>query len=156
MAKTSAGLLMYRRILDTARMTKKIEVFLVHPGGPFFKNNDKVWSIPKGLCEKNENLLDCAKREFTEETSFARRALANVNFVNIGFVEYSNKKVYCWAFKNDLPKDFVFKSNLSKFRWPENDKGEFFDLETAKIKMLPAQHPLLLRLHQDLEEYPTL
>lgn len=149
MAKVSAGLLMYRKT------NNKIEVFLVHPGGPFFKFNDHVWSIPKGLQEDGENLLETAKREFCEETSFPGAALANVNFVNLGFVCYNNKKVYCWAF--DSPRSdrveasYVFKSNLSKFGWPENDKGEFFNFDVALSKIHPAQKPFLFTLRTILK-----
>ncbi len=149
MAKISAGLLMYRKILDPARMTR-IEVFLVHPGGPFFKLRDDVWSIPKGLQEDGEDLLETAKREFCEETgiSLARRGLVRQTFLNLGFVTYNNKIVYCWAFEQDLPKNYIFKSNPSKFGWPENDKGKFFDIETAKQKILPAQSEFLVRIKE--------
>lgn len=137
MTKISAGLLMYRF------KNKILEVFLVHPGGPFFKNNDKVWGIPKGEQHDEEDLLETAKREFEEETGirFARGPLTN-----LGFVKYNNKIVYCWAFESDLPENFVFKSNLSKFKWLENDKGEFFSIEEAKNKILPGQKIFLDRL----------
>lgn len=147
MAKISAGLLMYKLVAG------KPQVFLVHPGGPFFKFNDHVWSIPKGLQEDGEDLLETAKREFCEETgiSLARRGLVRQTFLNLSFVTYNDKIVYCWAFESDLPRfageaGFVFKSNPSKFGWPENDKGEFFNLETAKEKILPAQKEFLVRL----------
>ena len=67
MAKQSAGLLMYRRTPDAA-----LEVFLVHPGGPFFRNKDDgAWTIPKGEPDPGEDLLACARREFQEETGAA-------------------------------------------------------------------------------------
>jgi predicted NUDIX family NTP pyrophosphohydrolase len=55
----SAGILLFRF------KRKKLEILLAHPGGPFFDNKDEgVWSIPKGLCEDNESLLETARREF--------------------------------------------------------------------------------------------
>ena len=138
---------MYRKILDAARMT--IEVFLVHPGGPFFKNRDNVWSIPKGLQENGEDLLATAKREFEEETNIVILERSDRIFFDLNFVEYNNKRVYCWAFENNITDEEikkVFKCNFSKFGWPENDEGEFFDIETAKLKIFPGQLPFLERL----------
>lgn len=125
--------------------TGRIEVFLVHPGGPFFKNRDDVWSIPKGLQEEGEDLLETAKREFCEETNIVIPDLIR-NLYNIGSVTYNGKVVYAWAFEGDLPTDYILKSNASKFKWPENDRGEFFDLETAKKKILAEQSEFLKRL----------
>jgi len=135
MPKISAGLLMYRR-------NPNLEVFLVHPGGPFFKFKDNVWSIPKGEQKDGESLLETAKREFEEETGIVPPEWET----SLGMVEYNNKIVYCWAFENDLPKNFKLKSNLTKFGWPENDKGEFFGIPIVKTKILAAQVDFLSRL----------
>lgn len=144
MNKISAGLLMYRFV------NKELQVFLVHPGGPFWKNNDKVWGIPKGLVE-DDDLFETAKREFREETSFAGAALAKLNFVDLGFIVYPNgKKVYAWAFEGDLPNNFELKSNLTPQGWPEVDKGEFFTIEEAKQKIFPPQFELVMRLKDNL------
>ena len=149
MAKVSAGLLMYR----SAQGRDKLEVFLVHPGGPFFKNRDDVWSVPKGLVEPNEDLLAAAKREFTEETGIV--IASDTKQSSLGIVNYNNKTVHAWAFEKDLPKDsprfaseagFQLKSDPTPQGWPENDKGEFFNLETAKKKILKGQLPFLERL----------
>lgn len=128
-------------------MYRKNEVFLVHPGGPFFKNRDNVWSVPKGEQHDGEDLLETAKREFCEETNIVIPAFEPES---IGFVKYNNKLVYCWAFESDLPKEFIFKSNKTPQGWDENDRGEFFDLETAKLKIIKYQLLLLLsfeRIH---------
>lgn len=138
MSKTSAGLLMYRK------KDKRVEVFLVHPGGPFFKHRDDgIWGIPKGEQHDNEDLLVCAKREFTEETGIQ---IKTKKFLYLGFIEYNNKKVYAWAFGGGLPDNFVLKSNPSKFGWPEIDRGEFFSLEEASLKIHPVQKQFLLKL----------
>ena len=79
--KTSAGLLMYRFV------NKNLQVFLVHPGGPFFKFNDHVWSIPKGLKENGEDLLETAKREFFEETGISKTRLARPRLARLIFVK---------------------------------------------------------------------
>ncbi len=143
---------MYQKVPAAGKVTA--QVFLVHFGGPFWKNKDNgAWHIPKGLIEPDENILVCAIREFCEETSFERGPLANSIFRDLGFVEYNNKKVYCFAFESDLPKDFVFKSNKISTRlpagrqgWPENDRGQFFPIDEAMLKILPAQKVFLERL----------
>ncbi len=139
---------MYRRIPASA---EDLQVFLVHPGGPFFKNRDDVWGIPKGWIEENENLLEAAKREFSEETGMLLNP--NTSYCELGSTTYPNGKVvYAWAFEGDLPRDYILKSNPSKFGWPENDRGEFFDLETAKLKILPAQLPFLAKLASEVHQ----
>jgi predicted NUDIX family NTP pyrophosphohydrolase len=140
MSKISAGLLMYR-IRD-----RRLEVFLVHPGGPFFKKREDIWSIPKGERHDEEDLLTCAKREFLEETGIDS---GQARMTELGSVTHNNKAVYCWAFENNLSDEEIkkiFKSNPSKFGWPENDAGKFMDLETAHTKIFPGQKPFLSRL----------
>jgi predicted NUDIX family NTP pyrophosphohydrolase len=144
----SAGLLMY------TFYEGKLKIFLVHPGGPFFKNkNNGYWSIPKGLIEVNENLLDAAKREFEEETGI----VPGGEFIPLGTViQKNNKTVHAWAFKTEGEKEVEVKSNLFEIEWPpksgrkqkfpEIDKGEFFTEETAKEKINPAQVDFIERL----------
>jgi len=143
-AKVSAGLLMYRF------KDNELQVFLVHPGGPFWAKKDAgVWSIPKGLIEnENDDLLETAKREFLEETGIVIASGAKQSsFVDLGFITYKNgKQVYAWAFEQDLPENFVLKSNPTPQGWPETDRGQFFNLEVAKTKILAAQTELLSRL----------
>lgn len=146
--KISAGLLMYNKRND------KIKFFLVHPGGPYFKNkNDGIWSIPKGLVNNDENLLEAAKREFEEETSLFPEG----HFYPIGFVKQKNNKiVYAWAFESKLENPIEIKSNTFEMEWPprsgkvqifpEVDKGEFFTTEEAEKKIILEQKVFIKRL----------
>ena len=94
--KVSAGILMYRK------KGKEMEVFLAHPGGPFFKKKDKgAWTIPKGEVELQEGLLKSALREFKEEIGFEPQG----NFIFLdSTVQKSGKIVYAWAVEGDLPE----------------------------------------------------
>jgi len=142
MAKTSAGLLMYR-IRD-----KKAEFFIVHPGGPFWKNKDKgAWSIPKGQVEEGENEFEAAKREFEEETGVK----PDGDFWPLTPVrQKSGKIVKAWAFEGDCDPTAI-KSQIYKIDWPpgkvtefpEIDKAGFFDIERASELLNPAQVGLL-------------
>ncbi len=151
---------MYRKIPPAGGMTK-VEVFLVHPGGPLWAKKDAgVWSIPKGLVEnENDNLLETAKREFHEETGIEIPDSARMT--ELGLIIYKNgKQVYAWAFENDIPDPIEIKSNLFSMGWPpksgkfqefpEADRGQFFNLEEAKLKIIPAQTDLFIRLKERL------
>ena len=145
--QVSAGLLMYRYAQST------LEVFLVHPGGPFWAGKDKgAWSIPKGLIGPGEDSLEAAKREFEEETSIA----PSEPFICLGEIrQKSGKRIFAWAFhgRADLP---LVKSNLFTMEWPphsgvkkdfpEIDKGEFFSLPEARRKINQSQVQFLDRL----------
>ena len=145
--KQSAGILLYRLIHN------KPEFFLVHPGGPFFKNKDLgAWSIPKGEFEDGEDPLIAARREFEEETGQA----IDGDFIPLKSVKLkSGKIVYAWAIEKDIdPK--VLLSNTIQLEWPpksgkkieipEVDKGEWFSIDEAKEKINPAQVDLLNQL----------
>jgi predicted NUDIX family NTP pyrophosphohydrolase len=156
MPKISAGLLMYR---DRSENHASPEVFLAHPGGPFWKNKDDgAWMIPKGEVEDDEELLAAAIREFNEETG-----LTPVGpFLALGQVKHkSGKIVHAWAFEGDCDPTQI-RSNTFEFEWPpksgrkqkfsEVDRAEFFDLSTARRKMLPAELPLLDRFANLISE----
>jgi len=140
MPKTSAGLLLYR---DRNGVR---EVFLVHPGGPFWAHKDLgAWSIPKGEFESGEDPLDAARREFTEETSLT----AAGDFVPLKPLKQpSSKIVYAWAVKGDADparvrsNSFVFKGR----EYPEVDRAAWFSLPEARRKMLPGQLGFLAEL----------
>ena len=146
MAKHSAGLLLYRH--DSAGL----EVFLVHPGGPFWAHKDEgAWSIPKGEFEPTEDPLAAARREFTEETGFE----AEGDFVPLTPLrQKSGKIVHAWAVQMDCDPAHV-RSNT--FTWkgrefPEVDRAGWFDLETAKTKILPGQQGFLDELVGRLQQ----
>ena len=133
MPKTSAALLLYR-YRDNAR-----EVFLVHPGGPFWANKDEgAWSIPKGEFEPGEDPLSAAQREFTEETGF----VATGDFKPLTpLKQRSGKIVHAWAVNMDCDPALV-RSNTFTWKgrsYPEIDRAAWFSLPDARQKILPGQ-----------------
>lgn len=144
MPRESAGLLMYRT------RGGAVEVLLVHPGGPFFRNKDAgAWSIPKGEIEPGEDRLSAARREFEEETAIQPAG----PFLPLSPVrQRGGKTVHTWAFESDCDPTTV-KSNTFTMEWPpksgkqaefpEIDRAEFFDLDAAREKINPAQSRLL-------------
>jgi predicted NUDIX family NTP pyrophosphohydrolase len=151
--KRSAGLLVYRRRKGA------LEVFLVHPGGPFWAKKDRgAWTIPKGEYAEDEGPLDAAIREFEEETGFAIHG----KFAELGTVtQVSGKIVSAWACEGDLDAEKLI-SNSCEVEWPprsgrkitipEVDRGGWFSLEEAKARILPAQQPFLERLAKLLRD----
>jgi predicted NUDIX family NTP pyrophosphohydrolase len=144
MVQHSAGLLLYRR------RKRGPEVLLVHPGGPFWANKDEgAWSIPKGLCEPDEDALSAARREVAEETGFRPSGA----FIQLGtFRQSATKTVQVWAVETDAEaKDL--KSNVFSLEWPpksgrmqefpEVDRAAWLSLEEAARKMLAGQRPIL-------------
>ena len=145
--KRSAGLLLYRRTAE------EVEVFLVHPGGPYWAKKDRgAWGIPKGEYEADEEPLDAARREFTEETGFP----AEGEFLELGEVrQKSGKLTTAWAFEGECdPAKLV--SNTCEIEWPprsrrtitipEVDAGRWFSMAEAREFLREDQHPLLDRL----------
>ncbi len=147
MGKRSAGLLMYRASGD------ELEVFLIHPGGPYWAKKDAgAWAIPKGEYRKEEDPLAAAKREFHEETGFT----AAGKFLELGTVrQASGKVVTAWAFEGDCDPAKL-TSNRCEIEWPprsgrlveieEVDAGRWFGIEQARKYMRKDQTPLLDRL----------
>ena len=145
--KQSAGILLYRNTNNV------LEVFLVHPGGPFFKNKDEgSWSIPKGEFLDDEEPLTAAKREFEEETGQP----IDGGFISLGSIKQkSGKTVYAWAVEGDINHETIF-SNTCEVEWPprsgkkitipEIDRAEWFEVDEAKRKINPAQADLIDRL----------
>jgi len=144
----SAGLLAFRR-------NNGLEVLLAHPGGPFWAKKDAgAWTIPKGLVEPGDDLITAARREFSEETNLTPSgeliALAPVNLK-------SGKSVHAFAFEADF--DLArFASNEFEIEWPpksgrrksfpEIDRINYFGLQTALLKIIAYQRPLLSELAQ--------
>ena len=147
MVKRSAGLLMYRRQQD------EVEVFLVHPGGPYWAGKDQgVWTIPKGEYQDDEEPFAAARREFFEETGFT----ADGDFLSLGEVrQKSGKLVTAWAFEGDCDATQL-RSNTCEIEWPpksgkrlqipEIDRGRWFTMEDAHRYIRPELDKLLLRL----------
>jgi predicted NUDIX family NTP pyrophosphohydrolase len=150
--KRSAGLLIYRLSGDA------LEVFLVHPGGPFWAKKDlAAWSIPKGEYPEGEEPLAAAVREFQEETGFA----AIGDFVELGSVTQANGKVvFAWAHQDDFDAAQL-TSNSCEIQWPpgsgrtitipEVDRGGWFSIPEARKRILKGQEPLLERLLKTLD-----
>ena len=147
MPKQSAGVLMYRR------RSGRLEVFLIHPGGPYWAQKDKgAWAIPKGEYERDEEPLVAAKREFKEETGFT----AAGEFLPLGSIQQkSGKIVTAWAFKGDCdPANLA--SNTCLIEWPphsgrsieipEVDQGRWFEVPDARESIRKDQEQLLDRL----------
>ena len=148
-ADVSAGILVYRETNAT------LEVLLAHPGGPFWARKDAgAWTIPKGLVELGADLLATAEREFTEETGF----VAEGPFVPLAAVrQTSGKIVHAFACRGDFDSTKLI-SNMFEIEWPprsgqrrqfpEVDRAAWFDLATAREKLIAYQRPFLVELEK--------
>jgi predicted NUDIX family NTP pyrophosphohydrolase len=152
--RRSAGLLLYRR------RDGRVEVLLVHPGGPFWARRDAgAWSIPKGEYEDGEDPRLAARREFAEELG---TPAPDSHELDLGEIrQRSGKLVTAWALEGDLDAATIV-SNTCLVQWPpgsgkeieipEVDRAEWFDLEQAREKINDAQVALLERLALKLRE----
>jgi predicted NUDIX family NTP pyrophosphohydrolase len=143
--------MMYRR------KDGELEVFLVHPGGPFFANKDLgAWTIPKGEYLEGEHPLEAAKREFQEETGFP----VSETFLYLGSIKQAGGKIVsAWAFEGDCDPGKMI-SNHCEIEWPprsgrlitipEVDRGAWFSIHVARERIKPTQIPLLDRLSEQL------
>ncbi len=149
----SAGLLLFRRSADV------LEVFLAHPGGPFWSSRDLgAWTVPKGLVEDGEDLLAAAIREFEEETTMRPEG----PFLPLGSIrQKAGKLVHAWAWEGEADPRQV-RSNSMRTEWPrgsgrwltfaEVDRCEWFDTRGARHKINPAQAELINRLEAVLSD----
>jgi len=147
--KVSAGLLLFRRVHG------RLEVFLAHPGGPFWANRDLgAWTIPKGVIDDGEDSLAAAEREFQEETGIAPRG----PYFPLGkVVQRAGKTVHGWAWEGDADPASI-RSNTMRCEWPphsdewvvvpEIDRCEWFNPETARLKINSAQAEFIDRLEE--------
>jgi predicted NUDIX family NTP pyrophosphohydrolase len=152
-AKTSAGLVMYR--IQSA----ELEVLLVHLGGPFWARKDEgAWFIPKGEIDLGEDEFSAAKREFEEETGIKPEG----DFIPLGRVRHkSGKTVAAWAFEGACDPASI-KSNMFSMEWPprsgkkkefpEVDRAQWFPIEAAGPKIHPDEFQLLKRLEAIVSE----
>jgi predicted NUDIX family NTP pyrophosphohydrolase len=151
--KKSAGILMYRH------GQRGLEVFLVHPGGPFWAKKDSgSWSIPKGEFDEDESPLTAAKREFTEETGLSVEG----EFLELQPVKQpSGKTVFAFALEGDYDAALV-RSNTFTMEWPQGsgrvrefpevDRAAWFTVPEAGNKLLKGQYPIVLQLSRLLGE----
>lgn len=161
MKKISAGLVMYKI------KENNLKVFLIHPGGPYWKDKDlEAWSIPKGEVDNKDknNLLETAKREFWEETGITPPK-EDEKYQELGNItQKSGKIVHAWAFEGDWSGllmcqsftkiEYPYKSN--KFiKIPEVDKADFFTLNEVKKKINPTQFELIEKLIAIIESKPS-
>jgi predicted NUDIX family NTP pyrophosphohydrolase len=153
MNKKSAGILAFRK------NAKGTEIFLMHPGGPFWKNKDAgAWSIPKGEIDETESEIDAAKREFEEETGIK---VKGEMFALQPIRQKNGKLVTAWALDQDIDAAGI-TCNLFEMEWPpksgkyqqfpEMDRAEWFSVTTAKEKIIPAQAALIDQLEEILNQ----
>ena len=163
MVEHSGGILAYKYVEG------KLEVMLAHPGGPFWARKDEAaWSIPKGLQETDESILDTAKREFEEETG----CKIQTDLLELGTIKQPSKKlITIFAVEMEIDVNMV-KSNLFEMEWPpksgniqkfpENDKAQWFTIEEARKKIFKGQKGFLDRLvdilnyQENKEEYTQM
>ena len=141
------------------RRSGGIEVFLVHPGGPFFAKKDAgAWSVPKGEYEVGEDPIEAARREFAEETGQPVETCArDPRLLPLGSVrQRGGKTVHAWAFEGDWPEHVEPSSNTFEMEWPprsgntrefpEVDRAEWCTLQEARRRINHAQAEFLHRL----------
>lgn len=141
------------------RKDARLEVLLVHPGGPLWKNKDTgAWSIPKGEPEEGEELLSAAQRELREEIGLEPKG----DLKDLGSIQQKGgKTVHAWAFEVDADMVVAQVSNSFELEWPprsgkrqtfpEIDRAEFFSLEEAAIRINQAQRAFLERLSMRMQ-----
>lgn len=148
----SAGLLLFRRTGGS------LELFLAHPGGPFWRDRDLgAWTLPKGGVNDGEALLDAACREFEEETGVRPQG----PFLELGSVrQRAGKRVHAWAWEGDADPAAI-TSNVVRTEWPrgsgrflefpEVDRCTWFTPDAARTAINPAQAELIDRLRALLD-----
>lgn len=153
MAAVSAGILLYRR------GAAELEVFLVHPGGPFWAKKDAgAWSVPKGLVDPGEEELACALREFREETGFDPGLSASG--LDLGsFRQPSGKRLHVWALQGNCDPQ-ALRSNLFEMEWPpksghnasfpEIDRGAWFGRVEALRRISKGQAAVLDKFYAEV------
>ncbi len=153
MPAVSAGVLLYRGGPGA------VEVFLVHPGGPFWARKDEgAWSVPKGLVNALEDELACARREFREETGFDAGGDGTERDLGV-FRQPSGKRLHVWAIEGDCDPS-ALSSNLFTMEWPprsgrtaefpEVDRGAWFGQAESLIRIASGQRPILEKFYAGL------
>jgi len=148
----SAGLLLYRK-------RQRLEVFLIHMGGPFWASRDEAaWSILKGVIGPTGEPLAAAKREFQEETGFT----AEGDFLALGnFRQNASKNLAVWAMEGDCdpaqltstPFSMVWPPKSGRLQqFPEADRGAWFDRKTALEKIVKGQRPVVEAFYKKMAD----
>ena len=148
----SEGLLLYRK-------RQRLEVFLIHMGGPFWASRDEAaWSIPKGVIGPTEEPLAAAKREFQEETGFT----AEGDFLPLGnFRQNASKNLAVWAVEGDCdpaqltstPFSMVWPPKSGRLQqFPEADRGAWFDRKTAMERIVKGQRPVVEAFYKKMAD----
>lgn len=151
---TSSGILVFRQ-------KKDLEIFLCHPGGPWYQNRDEgSWTIPKGRVEENEDAFLAALREFEEETGFSLSP--DLFYLSLGVSSQKAKDIYAWAIEKDLDLSNGINSNLFEMEYPPNsgqiqefpeiDKGEYFTIKDALKKIHWSQKIFIINLLKILDK----
>jgi predicted NUDIX family NTP pyrophosphohydrolase len=147
----SAGILLFRRTAEG------LELFLAHPGGPFWRGRDAgAWTIPKGIVDEGEDLLAAARREFQEETGIPPTG----PFIPLGSIrQKAGKVVHAWAWEGDADASAIV-SNTARVEWPpgsgrwltypEVDRCAWCDPDSARRRINAAQAELIDRLEVTL------
>jgi len=154
MPQVSAGILLYRRVASGT------QVFLVHPGGPYWARKDEgAWSVPKGLVDQAEDELAGARREFREETGFDASGAGPEHDLG-SFRIRSGKRLHVWAVEGDCDPA-ALRSNLFEMEWPpesgrtgrfpEVDRGAWFDRAEALRKIAAGQRHVLEKFYAEFE-----
>jgi predicted NUDIX family NTP pyrophosphohydrolase len=151
--KTSAGLLMFRH------RNARLEVLIVHPGGPYWRNKDEgAWSIPKGEYVQGQDPFEVARREFKEETGYD----AEGDFISLmPLRQPGGKLIIAWAFEGDCDPGGI-RSNLFTMEWPpgsgrqaqfpEVDRMQWFPIDIAISKLLKGQVGFIEQLCEKLKK----
>ena len=147
----SAGLLLYRK------SEAGLELFLAHPGGPFWQRKDAgAWTIPKGAVEQGETLLAAACREFQEETGITPKS----PFLALGSIrQKAGKVIHAWGWEGDADPSQIVSISMTtewprgtgrRISYPEIDRCEWFSAAVARTRLNPAQAELVDRLESAL------
>lgn len=158
---TSAGLLLYRRLVGAGVDAGRIEVLLAHMGGPFWTRKDEgAWTLPKGEHGSDEAPLDAARREFAEELG---SPAPSIPYLPLGSVRQSAKTVSAWAGESDFDATSIVSATF-ELEWPphsgrmqmfpEIDRAQWFGLDEAAAKLVKGQRVFLERLAAVLDQLP--
>ena len=155
MTRTSAGIVLFRE-----EDAKRLEVLIVHPGGPYWASKDDgSWSIPKGEFEAGEDPFAAAEREFVEEVGFE---LPRSEARSLGEIrQASGKRVVAWAVRGDIDPRLATSTSI-EMEWPPNsgklhsfpevDRVAWFGTDEAKTKLVRSQTPFIDRLIDQLSK----